>query len=50
MSRIAAAERLYRALKLMPCACKAIYSGNRLVRLSGDCIRCKAMKAWEDAQ
>lgn len=48
--KLAAAERMYRALNLMPCACTPIYRGNIITGLSGDCIRCKAMKAWEDAR
>jgi hypothetical protein len=46
----AAAEAMYRALALMPCACghNVPYSGCKIEqKVTHRCVRCKAMLAWE---
>lgn len=48
-----AAEAMYRALALLPCACahNVPYAGCKIEqKITHQCVRCKAMLAWELAQ
>ena len=48
--KIKAAETMYRALALLPCACRGTvpYHGCPTEReITHRCVRCKAMQTWE---
>ena len=46
--QLAAAQQLYRALNLMPCACCYKWADHGLTQVKTKvCIRCKALKEWQ---